>query len=192
MGLSLKSPCMMKYVSGNHILSLWWIALRNSYDDWFAYLSLGSCHCCWSKNSTSYFYSLWKNQQSLVLLTIIQQKIINKLTKLDSSGDAKLNNNTLTFTVKVPTRVQIRKWIKNEEKNNFGASLTSMAAESFPFDNKAWIDTAVTQWKHDKVKIYSNDIQTLYPQLVAKDVCHIWNSLIVDLGSLCLIFLRQS
>ena len=24
------------------------------------------------------------------------------LTKLDSSGDAKLNNNTLTFTVKVP------------------------------------------------------------------------------------------
>lgn len=25
-----------------------------------------------------------------------------KLTRLDSSGDAKLNNNTLTFTVKVP------------------------------------------------------------------------------------------
>jgi hypothetical protein len=27
-----------------------------------------------------------------------------KLTKLDSSGDAKLNNNTLTFTVKVPEK----------------------------------------------------------------------------------------
>ena len=27
---------------------------------------------------------------------------IMELTRLDSSGDAKLNNNTLTFTVKVP------------------------------------------------------------------------------------------
>lgn len=27
---------------------------------------------------------------------------IKELTKLDSSGDAKLNSNTLTFTVKVP------------------------------------------------------------------------------------------
>jgi hypothetical protein len=29
-----------------------------------------------------------------------------KLTKLDSSGDAKLNNNTLTLTVKVPTTAE--------------------------------------------------------------------------------------
>lgn len=28
-----------------------------------------------------------------------------ELTKLDSSGDAKLNNNTLTFTVKVPEKL---------------------------------------------------------------------------------------
>lgn len=29
-------------------------------------------------------------------------KSVKELTRLDSSGDAKLNNNTLTFTVKVP------------------------------------------------------------------------------------------
>ena len=29
-----------------------------------------------------------------------------KLTRLDSSGDAKLNNNTLTLTVKVPKTFQ--------------------------------------------------------------------------------------
>jgi hypothetical protein len=31
--------------------------------------------------------------------------MLEKLTKLDSSGDAKLNNNTLTFTVKVPAKL---------------------------------------------------------------------------------------
>jgi hypothetical protein len=36
-------------------------------------------------------------------------KFTRKLTKLDSSGDAKLNNNTLTFTVKTPTRKQKKK-----------------------------------------------------------------------------------
>lgn len=106
-GLSLKSPCMMKYVSGSHILSLWWMAFRNSYCDWFAYLSLGSNHCCWSRNSTSYFCKRRKawlfNEIIRVLLTVLRN---SELTKLDSSGDAKLNNNTLTFTVKVPTRMR--------------------------------------------------------------------------------------
>jgi hypothetical protein len=37
-----------------------------------------------------------------------------KLTRLDSSGDAKLNNNTLTLTVKVPETFQEVK--KNERK----------------------------------------------------------------------------
>jgi len=37
-----------------------------------------------------------------------------KLTRLDSSGDAKLNNNTLTLTVRVPETFQEVK--KNEKK----------------------------------------------------------------------------
>lgn len=41
-------------------------------------------------------------------------------------------------------------------------------------------------------KMYSNVIQTLYHQLVARDACRIWNSLIVDLVSLCRIFPRRS
>lgn len=32
-----------------------------------------------------------------------------ELTKLDSSGDAKLNNNTLTFTVKVPAKIELER-----------------------------------------------------------------------------------
>lgn len=35
---------------------------------------------------------------------MLKQNSLKQLTKLDSSGDAKLNNSTLTFTVKVPMK----------------------------------------------------------------------------------------
>jgi len=39
----------------------------------------------------------------------VEMLLMVKLTKLDSSGDAKLNNNTLTFTVKVSVKVKRKK-----------------------------------------------------------------------------------
>lgn len=73
------------------------------YCTWDDYKKMNMLHCSFKWIVACKCYCI--TRQSI----FVWLKFTSELTKLDSSGDAKLNSNTLTFTVNVPG---IWKWIK--------------------------------------------------------------------------------